>query len=345
MQPLPLEHCQGEQCPGSSLSKKTTRDILQGSISSNQPLGGEIMKKTVLAAIALILAALAGYIAYDQITAWHMKGVNSALEQERERALQERNTLALEASSLKAELDQYKENLLPKDTLKDVFGSDAPLDATAGKALSCQELEDQIASFFTYLETKEYGKTCKLPGKPFDLFQQMLVQLAAHVPSVSDEMASLDSLMNNMTYFYRLLGRKRVACIRSILTNEAGIIEPLAASLYAWLSSGDCCSQKLHGCPSMEVLYEYAAYFLNTLAGRSYLMRRDATLRVLANYYCVLIIDRANDASLNRHGIDLRPHIDLAYHEISNQRGLINKKHYLENLELVGRKYRNGQDS
>jgi len=298
------------------------------------------MNKSALTAVALILAALAGYVAYDQITTWHRTSLDSALEQERERALQEKDTLEKEASSLKTELDQYKEDLLPKDTLKDVFGSDAPIAAPEEKTVTCLELENQITRFFNYLERKEYGKTCKLEGKPFDLFQQMLMQLAEHVPSVSGEMASLDSLMNNMAYFYRILGRKRVACIRSIINNETEIIEPIATSLYTWLTSGDCCSKKNTGCPSIEVMYEYAAYFLNTIAGRSYLMRRDSTLRMLATYYGVLIIDRANDASLNRHGIDLRPHIELTYHEISNQRGLINKKHYLEKLGILGQKYK-----
>ena len=297
------------------------------------------MKKSALTAVALMLTALAGYVAYDQINTWHRKSLDSALEQERERALQEKYTLEQAASSLKTELDQYKDDLLPKDTLKDVFGSDAPIGAPEEKVVTCLELENQLTSFFNYLERKEYGKTCKLEGKPFDLFQQMLIHLSEHVPSVSGEMASLESLMNNMTYFYRILGRKRVACIRSIINNETEIIEPLAASLYTWLTFGDCCSTKITGCPSIEVMYEYAAYFLNTIAGRSYLMRRDSLLRVLATYYCVLIIDRANDASLNRHGIDLRPHMELTYQEISNQRGLINKKQYLEKLGILGQKY------
>jgi hypothetical protein len=36
-------------------------------------------------------------------------------------------------------------------------------------------------------------------------------------------------------------------------------------------------------------MYEYASY-LNTLGGRSYLMRRDSKVRLLTTYYCILVL-------------------------------------------------------
>ena len=77
-------------------------------------------------------------------------------------------------------------------------------------------------------------------------------------------------------------------------------------------------------CPSLETLYEYAGFFLNTLGGRNYLMRRNAQLRILTSYYCLLILDKANDETLNRYGIDIRPHIKLVLSEIKNAKSLTN---------------------
>jgi hypothetical protein len=83
-------------------------------------------------------------------------------------------------------------------------------------------------------------------------------------------------------------------------------------------------------------MYEYAGFFLNALAGKSYLLRRDSKVRILTTYYSILILDRANDETLNRHGIDISPYIDFLFYEILNQRGLVYQRQYL--AELVGLK-------
>ena len=89
----------------------------------------------------------------------------------------------------------------------------------------------------------------------------------------------------------------------------------------------------------MTPLYEYAGFFLHSLGGRSYLLRRDPTVRIMATYYSVLILDRANEEGLNRHGIDIRPHIDSVAEEIRNARGLVFRKDYLDTLEELKEKY------
>jgi hypothetical protein len=92
-------------------------------------------------------------------------------------------------------------------------------------------------------------------------------------------------------------------------------------------------------CPSLETLYEYAGFFLNTLAGRNYLMRRNSQQRILTTYYSILILDKANDSTLNRYGIDIRPKIELLIPEINNTKGLIFKKQYSEKLNALKIKY------
>jgi hypothetical protein len=92
----------------------------------------------------------------------------------------------------------------------------------------------------------------------------------------------------------------------------------------------------IKGYPPLNVMYEYAGFFLNTLAGKSYLLRRDSKVRILTIYYSILILDKANDETLNRHGIDIRPYIDFLFYDVINQRGLVYRKQYL--AELIGLK-------
>ena len=68
-------------------------------------------------------------------------------------------------------------------------------------------------------------------------------------------------------------------------------------------------------------------------------MRRNARLRLLTTYYSILILDKANDETLNRYGIDIRPKIDLLISEINNTRSLIYSKQYLEELNTLKVKY------
>ena len=105
---------------------------------------------------------------------------------------------------------------------------------------------------------------------------------------------------------------------------------------YVWSSGPD---GKLKGRPTLPVQYEYAGYFLNTLGGRSYLMRRDPKVRLLATYYSIRNIDRANDRKLNPNGIDIRPAIAATAKEIRGQTGLVYRKQYLAELERLSAKY------
>jgi hypothetical protein len=70
----------------------------------------------------------------------------------------------------------------------------------------------------------------------------------------------------------------------------------------------------------MKTIYEYATFFLNTLGGRSYMLRRDSKMRMLVNYYALLAVDMANDTGRNIYGIDIRPHIDYLFYDINNQK-------------------------
>jgi hypothetical protein len=75
------------------------------------------------------------------------------------------------------------------------------------------------------------------------------------------------------------------------------------------------------------------------VGGRSYLLRRDSKVRILTTYYAILILDKANDAILNRYGIDIRPHINLSIDDIRNQKNLIYPEEYVAKLYQLQEKY------
>jgi hypothetical protein len=152
-------------------------------------------------------------------------------------------------------------------------------------------------------------------------------------------MENLNSLRRNVTHLYRVLGKDRIELLKVILQSESAVIEPAMAVMHAWLvvCSDDSASgaDKQH----LKEIYPYAAYFLNTLGGRSYLLRRDSKVRMLMNYYAVLTVDMANDNKTNAYGLDIRPYIDYLFYDINNQKGLMYRERYLTQLAALKDKY------
>jgi hypothetical protein len=93
------------------------------------------------------------------------------------------------------------------------------------------------------------------------------------------------------------------------------------------------------GQPTLSTLYAYSGFFLNTLAGRSYLLRRDSKIRILTTYYSILIVDRANDEKSNSAGVDIRPQIEFLLNDLQTPIGLIYQKQYVSELLRLADKY------
>jgi len=297
------------------------------------------MDKLIKILIIVTVLGLTAYVVYDQVEKWYKRRLDTALEYERKGWEEKKSKLEEKITTLQEELAQHREAIVPKEKLLEVFGEESMMISPEQREISCEELKSQIMAFFTYLDKKRYRETYELKEGMYELFQQVTSQLSINLPLVTGEMKSLSILMRNVAHFYRVLGRRRIGLIKEIIKNETEIIESVMATFYLWFISNERRKEATEGSPSLEVLYEYAGFFLNTLAGKSYLLRRNSKLRVLTNYYCVLIVDKANEETLNRYGIDIRPHIDFLYYEISNQRGLIYKKQYLAKLEGLKEKY------
>ena len=162
--------------------------------------------------------------------------------------------------------------------------------------------------------------------------------MSTNLPSITDETASLYNLYRNMAHFFRILGKKRVNLVRDVLQNENVVLESAMQTFYRW-ATYDTGERVTTGQPTLSTLYTYSGFFLNTLAGRSYLLRRDSKIRILTTYYSILIVDRANDEKSNSAGVDIRPQIEFLLNELQTPIGLIYQKQYVSELIKLANKY------
>jgi hypothetical protein len=205
----------------------------------------------------------------------------------------------------------------------------------------CQTTADRILLFFEYLDRQDYIREYLIKGSTLEHFKGIVSKLIANPPVVVRETDDLFAILDNMAHLFRILGPKDVLLIKDVLIHEREIIEPTMAVFYRWSElETECTGTDLDLSLPLPGLYEYAAYFINTLGGQAYLFRRELYLRQLLRYYSVLIIDRANKADANRYGIDIRYTLDSLISEMQEgNEGLTNRQVYLENLVRLQKRY------
>jgi len=305
------------------------------------------MDKSAKIVVALVIIAVSGFFIFSKISGWHKGKVEKAVQKEQETWQGKANKLEQAVSELKQELTDVKGQEVPEEKLAKVFGKEEkeetrPVEETQTppeKLSDIAETERQIAAFFTYLDKRPYIRSLNLAGGSYLQYQIAIEKLSAKPPIIVGEMDSLYNMVRNVAHFYRVMGKKRVLLSRQILQNESEVIEAVMQTFYKWFTMDDGGKSTLKGRPSMTAMYEYAGYILNTLGGRSYLLRRSPKVRTLTTYYCVLILDRANDEELNSKGIDIRPYIRSSLLEIKNQIALIHQKEYITRLSELSLKY------
>ncbi|MFQ5485623.1 MAG: hypothetical protein ACE5DO_09890 [Desulfobacterales bacterium] len=297
------------------------------------------MEKTAKKIIVIILSGAILFFGYHRIRLWNSSNIERAVKTEQAVCLKKTGELEKKIEDLEEIVSKQKEALIPKEKMEDAFGEESSAVSPLNRNIPCAEMVNQIKTFTTYLDSKEYLTFYKIKGGSYDLFQKLIKELSAHPPVVSFEMDDLFTVIRNVTHFYRVIGRTRIRLMNDILKNESEIIESVMAIFFAWFSRGNDCNSKLNDPPSLEILYRYAGFFLNTLGGRSYLLRRNSKVRVLTSYYSILILDRANDKTQNSFGIDIRPYIGFSFHDISSFKGLIYQKEYLASLNHLMEKY------
>lgn len=222
---------------------------------------------------------------------------------------------------------------------KDLIAQSAPqerLEEVESKAMKvedeCQKMEKDLQEFFTYLDKKDYIRELRIEGGTFNHFIKIIRALSLNPPIPAGEGLNYDMIISNIYHFYRALELKDLTLIKLILKNEADTMEINLALFYKWLMSNDECGQKEGIPPTLDMLYKYAGFLVNSIGGRAYLFRRETRLRLLLYYYSVLIIHEADKKKMNNFGVDITPFLEPLAEEIENYKFLYFRKEYAGRL-------------
>ena len=227
------------------------------------------------------------------------------------------------------------------DNLTGSFAPEAaPLPSIDFRGKSCLDLDKLIQDYFSQLDRQDFMTRYALKERSYDHFRQMIASLLANPPIVARETDSLFTILTNTAHFYRILGKENILMLKDVLLHAGDSLEATLAMFYQWSLTGQECPNATSRIElPLQGLYEYAGFFLNTLGGQAYLFRRESRQRLLIKYYCLLILDRANARILNRHGIDIVPHLESLTREMDVAETLIYKEQYLRTLRDLQDKY------
>jgi hypothetical protein len=173
----------------------------------------------------------------------------------------------------------------------------------------CAQVEEDVLAFFRYLDTKPYIQHLEDGANTYDHFKGLIRRLASKPPIPAGEGIDGALITKNVFHFYRVLNKKDIRLIKEVLISEADTLEMNLDLFYRWLMLGDRCPDPEEVRPSLDVLYPYAGFFLNTIGGRAYLFRRALGVRLLCSYYSLLIVHEADKQGKNSYGIDIFPFI------------------------------------
>ena len=293
-----------------------------------------------LATVAVVFALIVvGLVAYFMVNKWHRNQMAAGRQQSQKECLEVIQKMEADIEAMRAQLESERQMRPGDEVFPTVFGTPAPDRNADDLPADCEKVDAQVLSFFNYLDSRPDLSIREVDGGSAGFLRECAALLMADPPVNIGEMQELFRLVKNVTHFYRTLGKERLMMAKEILVSEEPVLEPAIALFYATIV--ECGKPLTAGTKPLSIdrLYDYAGYFLNTLGGRSYLLRRESKIRMLVNYYAILIVDRANDEKFNRYGIDVRPYIDYLFYDISNQKGLTYRERYLTRLTALRNKY------
>ena len=299
-------------------------------------------KQSFTVIICVVILVIIGFLGYRILESRYKKELDATLEQEKVEWQGKNEKLRNKIDSLEKTISNLSgdTDLVNEEGMEPTDGPGLVESASDSEySDSIEDVERRIASFFVYLDKQEYIKKYKLNGSIYNVYEDAVQKLSKKIPLLTNETESLYNIFLNIAHFYRVLGSDRLSLFKDILSHEEENIEPTMRDFYIWYSHDEKDNKRIKGRPSPDVLYDYAGFFLNTIGGRNYLMRRDSKVRILMNYYCVLILDRANDMKQNPNGIDIRPYLRLVISDISDKSGFIFHSEYMKNLRMLMIKY------
>lgn len=203
----------------------------------------------------------------------------------------------------------------------------------------CKKTQQEMADFFLYLDGKRYFKELAPRQGSRERFKEILREMAAHPPIPAGEGSAPESIAETVFHFFRILNRSDLRLIREVISHEDDALEIDLEMFHRWVTLGDHCPDPNHLRPSLDVLYQYAGFFLNTIGGRAYLFRRSPGLRLLVSYYCLLILHEADKKGKNNYGIDIRALIPPLRKEMSYYPNFQFRDEYVRHLDEIEGEY------
>jgi len=201
--------------------------------------------------------------------------------------------------------------------------------------IDCSGINNKIINFFSYLDTREYIKEYQLKSGTYTHFKSITSKLHEQKPIVVEKKFPGD-ILKNAYHFYRALSKRNIILIKDIIEKEKNVIEQTIDYFY---QQHIRCKDNEMFLPPFDDLYEYSHFFLNTLGGTAYLFRLESRMRILLFYYSTMIIHEANVREINKYGIDIRPYIKVLEDELNNYSMFYYSDKYLNEIELVKKKY------
>ena len=308
------------------------------------------MDRSAKIIVAIVVIVASAFFLYSKLAGWYASKLETKVRQEKKIWQERSDQMQQEIAALKQELEVVKGQNFSQDKIAQIFGKAPSEDNEVTQQIeesvnkearqsNFAEIEGRIMAFFNYMDDQDYVQSFKFKKGAYRQYQIAVKKLSSKLPIVTGEMSSLYNIIRNVAHFYRIMGKNRVLLIKQMLQRESEAIESVMRTFYLWYTMDDEGQSTMKGRPSMKNMYEYAGYLLNTLGGRSYLLRRDPKVKTLTTYYCVLILDKANDEELNSRGIDIRPYVKSSLLQIENQMGLVHQKEYLTELKKLSLKY------
>lgn len=304
------------------------------------------MNNAIKVIIGIFVIGAVVFVSYQVVGRWHRKQMTTALENQRKNHQAQIAQLESQVATLQGNLDRIEEEKVanqpepPTEAIENVFGRQTEVTTLGERGGNCADLNRQAQALFAHIDKQGYLSQAGFPMQFGQFFQESMQLLAAKPPVLVAEMDDLYLLAKNVSHIYRVLGLKRLNVLKTILVEESDVLEPAMAVLFGWFNACRQSEAPPPEIPQMKTMYEYAGFFLNTLGGRSYLLRRDSKVRILVNYYSVLILDLANDETLNSAGLDIRGYIDYLTAELVNQKVLVYRDRYLSSLKSLKDKYK-----
>lgn len=198
----------------------------------------------------------------------------------------------------------------------------------------CTEVDRNMMGICRTLDGREYIKGRIQAGGVCAFLRGVSDDLGATTPELASELKSYPAMLQNVFHLFRTLGPKRLALLREISNKELADQEAIAFTTFQWLVSRERCTQAVPSDITLDGLYDYAGFVMQTMGGQAYLHRRAPATEALASFYALVVLDLAVEEGINPHGID--PRSELARcRELIASGSFVFRDRYLEVLDSM----------